>query len=96
MIIIHGLLKIKPESRAAFLEEAGRAVEHSKAEEGNLEYRLFEATDEPNTFLTLEKWRNEEAVESHKNSEHFIHFIQASKEFFSEPIQLDVHIVGDK
>lgn len=96
MIIIHGFLKIKPEYRAAFLEEAGRAVEQSKAEEGNLEYRLFEATDEPNTFLTLEKWRNKEAVESHKNSEHFVHFIQASKEFLSEPINLDVHIVGDK
>ncbi|MGV3465252.1 MAG: putative quinol monooxygenase [Heyndrickxia sp.] len=96
MIIIHGLLKIKKEYRSSFLEEAGRAVESSKAEEGNMEYRLFEAIDEPNTFLTLEKWRNEEAVESHKNSAHFIHFIQVSKDYLSEPIQLDVHIVTDK
>lgn len=96
MIIIHGFLKIKPEYRAAFLEDAGRAVEQSKEEEGNLEYRLFESVDEPNTFLTLEKWKNEEAIENHKNSGHFIHFIQASKEFLSEPINLDVHIVVEK
>ncbi|PKR84464.1 putative quinol monooxygenase [Heyndrickxia camelliae] len=96
MIIIHGLLKIKKEYRAAFLEEAGRAVELSKAEAGNMEYRLFEAMDEPNTFLTIEKWKNEEAVESHKNSAHFIHFMQVAKEFLSEPIILDVHTIEEK
>jgi len=96
MIIIHGLLKIKKEYRASFLEEAGRAVESAKAEEGNLEYRLFEAIDEPNTFFTIEKWKNEEAVESHKNSAHFLHFIQVSKEYLSEPIQLDIHNVAEK
>ncbi|MBS4175123.1 putative quinol monooxygenase [Bacillus sp. FJAT-49736] len=96
MIIVHGVLKVSPEYRAAFLEAAGRAVEESKAEDGNLEYRLFEAVDEPNTFLTLEKWRDAEAVENHKNNPHFIHYIKASHEFLTAPIEIDIHTLEDK
>lgn len=95
MIIIHGSIAIKEKHRAAFLELAGRAVEDSKAEEGNMDYRLFEAVDEPNTFLTLEKWIDADAIKSHQASEHFSDFMKASQELLAAPIHLDIHVVPE-
>lgn len=93
MVIIHGWIKINPEHRSEFLEEADRAVKQSQAEEGNLGYRLFEAVDETNTFMTLEKWADQAAIDKHKRSEHFNNFLESTKGWMLEPLQIDTHVV---
>ncbi|MED1204678.1 putative quinol monooxygenase [Heyndrickxia acidicola] len=90
MIMVHGLIKVNPEYRAAFLEIAGRAVEQSRAEEGNAEYRLFEEVDQPNVFLTLEQWVDQTALESHKKGSHFNEFVKSIEGFLIEPPEIQV------
>ncbi len=46
-------------------------VKPSKAEEGCLLYGIFQFKDEPKEFLVVESWRDEEALDFHKNSKHY-------------------------
>ena len=61
-------------TRDAYDEVLGVIAElrpKSLAEPGCLGYEVFESTDEPRTLLLLEHYRNTEALEAHKLSEHY-------------------------
>lgn len=66
MIVLQAKLKVQAgkaeEARAAFraLAEQIRA-----SEPGVLEYRFFQLKDEPETFVVLERYRDEAALQAH-------------------------------
>lgn len=43
----------------------------SRAEEGNLAYRYFQKADEQQVICLFETYRDAQALEAHRNSEHF-------------------------
>ena len=43
----------------------------SLAEAGCLGYEVFEQADEPGTLLLLERYRNEQAAQAHRDSSHY-------------------------
>ena len=45
-------------------------VAPSRAEAGCERYELFQSTDEPTRFQTVERWADREAVEAHLASDH--------------------------
>ncbi len=49
-------------------------VETSRAEDGCLFYYIHQMIDRPTTFVVLESWRDEAALEGHKNSPHYLHY----------------------
>ncbi len=65
MILITGTVVVAPESRAAFLDVAVRHVNHSRAEAGCLGYTCNADVMAPDTFVFLERWRDEAAVRFH-------------------------------
>ena len=46
-------------------------MEGSRAEEGNIAYDLCVARDDADSFVVLEVWRDDAAIESHNASAHF-------------------------
>jgi quinol monooxygenase YgiN len=56
---------VAPENRAAMIALGGEQVRQSRAEEGNLSYGFYEDALEPNTFVFVERWRDQEAVNVH-------------------------------
>lgn len=48
-----------------------RCVNPSRAENGCIHYDVFQSTDDPDTYLIHEKWKNEEAIQFHFEQEHF-------------------------
>jgi len=82
MIIIHALFKVKSEQRDAFLSATKPLVAGSQAEEGNISYNLLENTQSPNTFMMIEEWQDQQAVEVHNQTKHFVHFGSISASFF--------------
>lgn len=46
-------------------------VKESRKEEGCIEYNLYQDKNDKSILTVFEKWENEEALEKHKNSEHF-------------------------
>jgi quinol monooxygenase YgiN len=46
-------------------------VEPSKKERGCLFYYIFEYENNKRKFMAVESWEDEEALEGHKNSDHY-------------------------
>jgi len=49
-------------------------IDDSKAEDGCLFYHIHQMSDKPTTFVVLESWENDDALEGHKNSTHYLHY----------------------
>ncbi len=49
-------------------------IEPSRAEDGCLFYHIHQMTEKPNTFVVLESWRDEKALDGHKNSSHYHYY----------------------
>ncbi|NMP26981.1 antibiotic biosynthesis monooxygenase [Rahnella sp. SAP-1] len=68
-------LTVKPE----FVEEVTQTlltiVAASREELGCLQYDLHREIGSSNSFIFYERWRSEEAVAQHEDTEHFKHFV---------------------
>ncbi len=88
VIIIHAEIKVKPDVRKEFLNQAAQLVEASQSEPGNISYRLMEEASAPNTFMMIEAWKDEEAVRAHNQAEHFKAFGNAAAEMLEAPLNV--------
>ena len=65
-------------------------VKPSQAEKGCLLYHIYQKQEQPNTFVVIETWESDEALEGHKNSEHYkyykSHFEPYTAEKYSEAL----------
>lgn len=90
MIIIHANIKVKSQYREAFLEEAGLVSKPSKAEFGNISYHYYEDLEEANSFIFVEQWKDEQAIQQHEETSHFKKFVQEIETLISEPIHVEL------
>nr|WP_207734326.1 putative quinol monooxygenase [Anaerotruncus rubiinfantis] len=61
--------------KAEYLKLARELQEKSQAEDGNLEYLLYEDTRDENVLTFIEKWRDQAAIDRHNASEHFTRIV---------------------
>lgn len=54
----------------------------SRNEEGCLLYNIYQFIEDPTTFVVIETWENEAALEGHKHSAHYLHY-KANYEAFT-------------
>ncbi|MFT3908949.1 MAG: putative quinol monooxygenase [Ferruginibacter sp.] len=47
------------------------AIAKSSAEEGNLTYQVFQGNDNSHTLMLFEEYKDQKALDFHRNSEHF-------------------------
>ncbi|WP_445490818.1 putative quinol monooxygenase [Niallia sp. 03133] len=88
MIIIHAVFNVNPEKRDGFLAAMKPLIAGSQAEAGNISYQLYEDVDALNTFIMVEKWKDEQAVKAHNQESHFTNFVVKAEEFLSEPLDV--------
>lgn len=72
MLVLHARLPIKPEMRDTFLGAIGGLIEASNAEPGVISYACFESTSTPNSFIFVEEYTDQAAVDAHMSSDHFL------------------------
>lgn len=96
MIIIHALFKVKHETRDLFITETVPLIVGSRMEAGNISYNLYEDLSAPDTFIMVEEWKDEQAVEVHNNSAHFVRFGLRAESFFKIPTQIKVFNAEEK
>lgn len=70
-VFVHAKWLIKEGKLDAVLHLMKEAVEKSTLEEGNLFYKLHQSQSDQNTLILFEGYTNADAVEIHRNSEHF-------------------------
>ncbi|WP_188540790.1 putative quinol monooxygenase [Paenibacillus segetis] len=92
MIIIHAYLKVNPEVEAEFLESVQELIESSRVEAGNVSYKLLKDTDQDNTYLMVEQWKDEEAVGAHNASSHFQAFVAKAPRYLTAPLHAQAFI----
>jgi autoinducer 2-degrading protein len=73
MVVLHVAVQVKPEHIAEFLEVIRYDAEHSENE------------DEPNRFYFYEVYRDEAALEAHRQTPHFKHYLEKSRSLLVTP-----------
>lgn len=76
-----------------FLAFASELAEKSSKEEGCIEYHLIRSEKEPTTFAFLEKWADQEALDRHNQSEHFMRIVPKLKELRVAPPVVDRYVI---
>ncbi|MGI9326855.1 MAG: putative quinol monooxygenase [Pseudomonadales bacterium] len=76
MIIVHGTIPIKPESRDTALDLARRMSEATRSEEGCISYDFYVGLSDPNTLLLFQEWEDMESLMGHFKTEHMESFLQ--------------------
>lgn len=87
-IVLVARLKV----RADAVEEAKKAafdiIAASRAEEGNINYDVHQAIDDPTVFVWHETWTNKAAVDEHFETDFFKDFSAKVGELAAEPAQI--------
>lgn len=63
--------QVKPEFTDSFIEQVTPFTQATRAEEGNLWFDWSVSVEDPNEFILVEAFRDDEAAGKHVNSEHF-------------------------
>lgn len=79
------VMKAKPGSETTVSDALTKLVPPTLAEEGCLDYRLYESTSEPGTFVTIERWRSQEDLDAHMQSDHIAEALAAAGDHMAAP-----------
>lgn len=91
MIIVHAKMQIQATARTQFLEEMKTLQAASRQEQGNISYELLEHTEQPNTYIMIEVWKDQEAIAAHNASSHFQAFVSQAPQFMAAPLQVQAY-----
>ena len=78
-----------------FLAVAAKLVKATREEPGCLYYDLAQDASDDRTFYFVEKYRDEAAVEAHKNSEHFQTYVPMMNAFRVGPSEVTKCVTVD-
>ncbi|UVE52027.1 antibiotic biosynthesis monooxygenase (plasmid) [Haloferax larsenii] len=80
MLVVHATFPIDPDRRTEALELVGELAEHSRDEDGIIDYRVATDVDDSNVFRFIEQYENEAAFAAHAETDHFETFESALPE----------------
>ncbi|KKI56115.1 hypothetical protein UF70_1677 [Staphylococcus pasteuri] len=89
-MIINAKIKILEEKRDEYLKLMESLVEETRKEDGVLYYSHFEDVQERNTFVVVENYIDEAAINSHMESPHFQNFNNKVKEYVAEEPVIEI------
>lgn len=86
MVILHVTVQVKPEHAREFLEAVRHDAEHSEKDEpGCLRFDVVQDRDDPNRFYYYEVYKDEAALESHRQSSHFKLYAEKTQSWLAAP-----------
>lgn len=86
MVILHVTIQVRPEHVADFLEIARYDAEHSEQDEpGCLRFDVIQDRDESNRFYFYEVYRDQAALEAHRETPHFKQYVEKSQPWLAAP-----------
>lgn len=71
-------IPVKAESVTELRQALAALVTATRAEEGCLAYDLYESAAAPGTFVTIERWTGQEALDQHMKSPHIADALSAA------------------
>jgi len=77
VIIVHGTIPIRPESRERALELARAMAEATRTEPGCISYDFYVGLSDANTLMLFQEWETMEALTQHYQTPHMEAFLEA-------------------
>ncbi len=86
MVVLHVTVQVKPEHVAQFLTQVRYDAEHSERDEpGCLRFDVIQDRDDPNRFYYYEVYRDEAALEAHRQTAHFRLYSETVQPWLAAP-----------
>ena len=98
MIVIHATFPVDPDERERAVEHMQKLAEHSREEDGILEYEVAADIDDENLFRFTEQYEDEAAFGAHSQTDHFGEFAELLPEFLAgepEVMRYDVESASE-
>jgi len=76
MMIVN--IPVKADEHDKFIEVTEENAKHTRKEEGAISFDLYQQADNPNEFILIEIYKNEEASKAHQESDHFKKWIEVA------------------
>ena len=85
MLVLMVNIKVKPDRRDDFIAAIREdAVGTTTKEEGNLQFNVIQDGDDPDRFFLFEVYRDEAALEAHRQTAHFLKYREATAGLLAE------------
>lgn len=91
MLIVLAKATAKDDMVEDIVNNAKTLIEATSAEEGCIDYNLYNSTEEDNILVFVEKWESEESLKSHMNQPHFIEFGSAIEDYLDKDLEISVY-----
>jgi quinol monooxygenase YgiN len=91
MIVVTGRVQIPAERRERFVEIATEMCRNSRAEDGCSGYRIYGDLEQPDRYVLVEEWADEQALQRHFAQAHTGTFLQALGRLLGEPADALFH-----
>lgn len=93
MILVTAKIIAKNGDRDKIISKAQDVIKSTRQEPGNISYDLYASTEDDNVLMMFEKWKNQDELNSHMQTEHFKAFGNAIEQFLTEDLHIDVYSV---
>ena len=85
MLVLMVNIKVKPERRADFIAAVREDGEGTTTKEaGNLQFAAVQHAEDPDRFFLFEVYRDEAALEAHRQMPHFLKYREATAGLLAE------------
>ncbi len=93
MIIVSAKIIAKNGDRDKIISKAQDVIKYTRQEPGCISHDLYASTEDENVLIMFEKWKNQDELNSHMQTEHFKAFGKSIEEFVAEDLEVDVYSV---
>ncbi len=87
MLVVHVHVHVKPEYLEDFLQETIVNARNSIKEPGIARFDVIQQLDDPERFVLVEVYRDQDAPAKHKQADHYARWRDAVAEMMAEPRQ---------
>jgi quinol monooxygenase YgiN len=81
----------KPERKNDLIALGTSMIAPSRSEEGCIHYSFYQDLNEENRFLFYEEWKDQQSIDLHNSTNHFLDFQPKFKEMISKDAIVTVH-----
>ncbi|MCL2156774.1 MAG: antibiotic biosynthesis monooxygenase [Methanobrevibacter sp.] len=91
MIIVLAKITSKDGMKDKIISKTDSIIKATRAEDGCIEYNLYDPIDSKNNLLFVEKWEGKEFLQAHVQQDHFIKFGEDIGEFLAKDLEISVY-----
>lgn len=82
---------IKDGEKDKYLELSKELIKKSRQEAGSISYNIFEDINNDSVLTFIEDWKDNEAIEYHRNTEHFKRIVPLLGEFKVSKSEVNIY-----